>query len=508
MTYGKAASMRLIDRLEYLYNGGFPARAYAENRPAIDRTNLKTAKLLAAFASCLFFLLAAASLAFLDIGDNLGIYVLAAVFLLTLLAFIVFYGPHHVDCALPVMYLGVISTAVVTIVLGTWNKPDACSAAFIGVIAALPAQILDRPGRVALLSMGLTLLFCVNTSLQKSASIAVMDCVNATVMCCIGIGIAYYNIRSRMISIISKAQLEWNESRYNAILKASQDIVFELDPVTRSCYFGERDSGYFGGRMSFDRFVSAEIVYPEDRARYFEMLESLKNGENAEGEIRLLDKDGAPVWFSMHIISLMGSDGRRKRIVGRLANIDSRKRKEELLQKKSQIDEMTGLLNRAATEASVRKNLQHCNSGCALLVADMDNLKEINDNLGHAEGDEAIRKLAELLKKYFCAEGDVVGRTGGDEFMMFYSCAEGSQSLLDILTRLFFELNSIGFGENGEWKLSVSVGVAWCSEDCKCFQSLYRMADTALYRVKKFKKNGFAFYDPAIDEPMSVYEVR
>lgn len=500
--------MRFSERLEYLYNGGLPHRAFADNRLAIARTNLKSAKLLAAFASSLFFAVTAASLAFKEISNLFWVHFSSMALVLALLAFIVIYASRHINCALLVMYIGVAVTAVSTIIIGPFFSADGFSAAFAGIIAALPSQILDKPGRVALLSLSLTFLFCLSSCLLKEKSVALIDCVNGITMCFVGIGIAYYNINTRMTSIIRKAQLEWNESRYNAILKASQDIVFELDPVTRSCYFGERGNGYFGDCMTFDRFINAEIVYFEDRERYLEMLKSLfQNGENVEGEIRLVNRDGTAVWFAMHIISLMGSDGRKKRIVGRLTNIDSQKRKEEILKLKSQLDEMSGLYNRATTEAKIVHALKMCGNNCALLVADMDNLKEINDNLGHTEGDQAIKHLASLLKKYFHADGDIVGRTGGDEFMVFYSNSEGSDSLADILSRLFFELNSIRLGNTPGWKLSVSVGIAMCSESCKCFYRLYKRADMALYRVKKARKNGYAFYDPLIDEPMAVHEL-
>lgn len=496
--------MRFSEKIEALYSGGFPDRAFADNRSAIAQTNLKSAKILATYASGLFFALAAASLAFQEIRGLFWVYFFATVFVLALLAFIVTYVPRHINCSLLVMYAGVGLIAVSAIIMGAFFNTDGCTAAFIGIIAVLPSQILDKPGRVAAFSISLTFVFCFSSFLLKESSVTLMDCINAITVMSIGIGIAYYNINTRMTSIISKAQLEWNESRYNAILKDSEDIMFELDPVTRSCYFGERGSGYFGDCMTFDKFINAEIVCPEDREQYFKMLRRLlENGENAGGEIRLINRDGEAVWFAMHIISLMDSNGRKKRIVGRLANIDAHKRKEEILKIKSQIDVMTGLYNRAATEVNITRSLELCGSGCALLLADMDNLKEINDSLGHAEGDEAIRRFAGVLKKYFGSGGDVIGRTGGDEFMVFFSRSAGSDNLADILSRFFFELNSVRVGGGVGWKLSVSVGVAPCSDTCKGFQRLYRMADAALYRVKKSRKNGYAFYDPAIDNPMA-----
>ncbi len=499
--------MRFSEKIEKLYNGGFSNRAFADNRSAIAQSNLKSAKILAAHASGLFFVLAAVSPAFQEISGLFWVYFPSAVFALALFAFIVLYAPRHTNCSLLFLYIGMVAVAAPAIIVGTFFNTDGYAVAFIGIIAALPSQILDKPGRVAALCVSLTFLFCLSSCLLKESGVALMDCINAAALMSIGIGLAYYNINTRMTSILSKAQLEWNESRFNAILKDSEDIVFELDPVTRSCYFGERGGGYFGDCMTFDKFINAEMVHPEDRERYFKMLRRLlERGENAGGEIRLINRDGEAVWFAMLIISLMDSDGRKKRVVGRLTNIDAQKRKEEILKFKSQIDVMTGLYNRAATEVNITRSLEMCGSGCALLLADMDNLKEINDSLGHAEGDEAIRRFAEVLKKHFGSCGDVIGRTGGDEFMVFFSRSAGSDNLADILSRFFFELNSIRVGGGAGCKLSVSVGVAPCSETCKGFQRLYRMADAALYRVKKARKNGYAFYDPAIDNPMASNE--
>ncbi len=126
------------------------------------------------------------------------------------------------------------------------------------------------------------------------------------------------------------------------------------------------------------------------------------------------------------IISLMDSDGRKKRVVGRLTNIDAQKRKEEILKVQIPDRRMTALQQGAATEVNITRSLEMCGSGRALLLADMDNLKEINDSLGHAEGDEAIRRFAEVLKKTFRLVRGCHRPHRGDEFMVFSAAPRGA----------------------------------------------------------------------------------
>ena len=87
----------------------------------------------------------------------------------------------------------------------------------------------------------------------------------------------------------------------------------------------------------------------------------------------------------------------------------------------SKMDELTGLLNRRGLENQAERILRdERNQGKYLLVAyaDMDNLKIVNDRFGHKEGDFALRSISCMLQKIFCEETDVIGRIGGDEFVV------------------------------------------------------------------------------------------
>lgn len=154
-------------------------------------------------------------------------------------------------------------------------------------------------------------------------------------------------------------------------------------------------------------------------------------------------------------------------------------------------DIMTGLLNKAYTEKAVIDLLSSGERGYLLMI-DIDDFKSVNDTYGHIEGDTLLRGLADILKKH-ASEGDIVGRIGGDEFLLFIRggnkkmiCAMADSVISDTKNLL----RNKGITGNA----SLSVGIAQYPEDASDFASLYTAADKALYHVKQNGKNSFHLY--------------
>jgi diguanylate cyclase (GGDEF)-like protein len=154
-------------------------------------------------------------------------------------------------------------------------------------------------------------------------------------------------------------------------------------------------------------------------------------------------------------------------------------------------DELTGLHNRRgfvtlATQdlALARREKKH------LLVAfgDMDELKRINDTLGHAEGDAALRDVAGVLRRTF-RESDLIARIGGDEFAMLVRNAEDSN--VDVLRRrLSDQLMDFNRRAKRRYRLSISLGFAHrAAAAVPSVESLLRRADRALYQEKRRRES-------------------
>ncbi len=181
---------------------------------------------------------------------------------------------------------------------------------------------------------------------------------------------------------------------------------------------------------------------------------------------------------------------------------ETAKRKEVyLLKEKSEKDSMTGLLNRATCENEIRSIMRSgsVETGVFMLV-DLDNLKKINDTLGHEQGDRAILGITEVLKIYF-GNGAVIGRIGGDEFIVFLPGEkEGSTMLITSISMLLQKLGNIFVGPKNEWRLHCSIGAVQWNADEDSFEEIYKKADIALYQVKRNSKNSYCFFKPEMVE--------
>jgi diguanylate cyclase (GGDEF)-like protein len=160
----------------------------------------------------------------------------------------------------------------------------------------------------------------------------------------------------------------------------------------------------------------------------------------------------------------------------------------EKLRSISITDELTGLYNRRGFFAMAEQQLKiakRMNKATLLLSADMDNLKEINDTLGHKEGDVALIDTANILRKSF-RESDIIARIGGDEFVVLQ--IEKADANANTMTNRL-QNNLAIYNTNRNKKLSISAGTFYCEpEFCYSIEELLIEADKLMYRHKKNKQ--------------------
>ena len=125
--------------------------------------------------------------------------------------------------------------------------------------------------------------------------------------------------------------------------------------------------------------------------------------------------------------------------------------------------------------------------GLVLIFMDVDDLKGINDRFGHAEGDEVLKCTATVLKENFRGS-DVVGRVGGDEFVVL--ALEASEQSLDLLRRRLQErLKKAKCCEVLKSSLSISAGAIYYDPKEPCsIDELLRKADMAMYETKGYRE--------------------
>ena len=171
-------------------------------------------------------------------------------------------------------------------------------------------------------------------------------------------------------------------------------------------------------------------------------------------------------------------------------NIDDEKRREIFMLDEMQKDSLTGLFNKAATQQHVRSILQkEPESLFAFIILDIDNFKSVNDRFGHAAGDKVLVEFSQTLREQF-RDGDVMGRIGGDEFVVFLKIPN-KEILEKKLRDLTDTLHQNIMTDAGECEISASIGATVSPDTGNDFETLYKKADKALYSTKKRGKNGF-----------------
>lgn len=171
--------------------------------------------------------------------------------------------------------------------------------------------------------------------------------------------------------------------------------------------------------------------------------------------------------------------------------INSSKRMAAEMLALSLTDHLTGLYNRRGFMTLAEQQLkieERAKENLSLLFADIDDLKGINDSLGHAEGDEVILQVADVLKEAF-RESDVIARIGGDEFVVLAAKVAAESS--DILEkRLQQHIDSHNAKVNRDYEISVSMGTVCIDPgDRLSIDDLVSKADALMYEQKKHRRS-------------------
>ncbi|WP_042146644.1 MULTISPECIES: diguanylate cyclase domain-containing protein [unclassified Pseudoalteromonas] len=177
--------------------------------------------------------------------------------------------------------------------------------------------------------------------------------------------------------------------------------------------------------------------------------------------------------------------------------IEERKKIELQLYHDAHHDPLTGLANRSLfmsrLEQTLNQHLRHPQPGFAVLFIDLDNFKEINDNLGHQVGDAFLIHIAKTLG--FCIrEHDLLARLGGDEFVILlthiyqaYEAQEVAERIIDSLSRPFKDNNNV-------INSGASIGITCSDQGYKHTDDIMKNADSAMYQSKKSGRGRYAFY--------------
>ncbi|MBJ9983938.1 GGDEF domain-containing protein [Acinetobacter sp. S40] len=165
--------------------------------------------------------------------------------------------------------------------------------------------------------------------------------------------------------------------------------------------------------------------------------------------------------------------------------------REEYIQRLSQIDPLTNILNRRSINRCLQElHLQHLDpkSGYAIILLDLDHFKQINDHYGHHIGDEVLIEVANCLSNHLRRQ-DYIGRFGGEEFILLLPHTPLEQAkIIAERCRLAIQKLNILVDHQNEIRISASFGIATSQYNCDP-KEILNQADQALYAVKAMGRN-------------------
>ncbi len=183
-------------------------------------------------------------------------------------------------------------------------------------------------------------------------------------------------------------------------------------------------------------------------------------------------------------------------IVGNLIDITDKKEAERKLEHLAYYDSLTETPNRYYFQTELERMIKehgHRSNGLALLHIDLDHFRDINDSLGHQVGDGVLRVTSQRIKSAL-KPGDLLARTGGDEFMAILSDIPGPDHAAHIAQRIIQKLSSPMAIQSHEVFVGISIGVALYPDHAYDYESMYQRADLALYRAKALGRGTVQVY--------------
>lgn len=289
--------------------------------------------------------------------------------------------------------------------------------------------------------------------------------------------------------------------RHKVIMNQATDIIFEWDILKDTLLFSVNWQKKFG-YVPITKNVSYGIprspnIPSEDMKNFTNLMEAMRSGvPYAETEFRIRNIIRQYVWCRVRATAQFDSYGNPIKAVGVIVDINMEKQLRQELIARADQDSLTGLYNKAAVKNHIEKTIAALGKdSAALFILDLDNFKIINDTYGHLCGDSVISSTAYVLKRMFRST-DIIGRIGGDEFLIFlpgFSREDAKKRALGIPAAL----ENIELPDE-EHHISASIGIACYPHDANNYLELYRKADISLYYTKNTKKGGVTLYDSSL----------
>ncbi|MDR1917069.1 MAG: diguanylate cyclase [Synergistaceae bacterium] len=304
--------------------------------------------------------------------------------------------------------------------------------------------------------------------------------------------------------------LHLSEERWKLAVTCTQDGVWDIDLTERRAFFSPRlweilRRPVIADDIDFDPVLWGSFIHPDDLSKWSDIMNSLNSKIITDPgrrytELRVMDGDGKYRWIGVHHMIISNSEKMPVRFVGTCEDIQERREREDEIRTQATHDQLTRLPNRYLYNDRFLQKMviaKRNESSIVLLLWDLDGFKWVNDTYGHLAGDKLLVMIAELMR-ISLRETDTLARFGGDEFVMLLSCPRGHEDEVaacttDRIYEMLEEPIDIGVGKVF---VGASCGISFFPKHAADGESLFSLADRALYTAKSSGKNCAVIWTP------------
>lgn len=286
-------------------------------------------------------------------------------------------------------------------------------------------------------------------------------------------------------------------SQFDVLQEMSDDLLIYIDIPNKILTRKSNKISKFGLAEQVTNFpesiTHSDHIHPDDIEIYISATDKVMAGIGGTAEVRLKSTTTNRYEYRRLIWMPVENKGKVTEVIGKIVDIQAMKD----LEHQALFDPLTNVLNKGAMLEATSHHLQHPpkKDYHALLFLDLDDFKYVNDHFGHSFGDFLLKTLAERLQINTRTD-DIVGRVGGDEFIIFLKDIPTLDIVKTKAEQLLRSTSRPVVDREQSHCINGSIGIAVYPDHGRTYEELYHHADLALYRSKQSGKNMVTLYQP------------
>jgi diguanylate cyclase (GGDEF)-like protein/PAS domain S-box-containing protein len=295
------------------------------------------------------------------------------------------------------------------------------------------------------------------------------------------------------------AVLERSEERFRRIVHCAEEGIWEIDAHARTSFVNPKMADMLGYAIE-DMLDQPLVAFMDDEGRAILELNIARRqrGVAERHEFKFLRRDGGELWVTLATNPIFGGDNAYLGALALVSDITDSRASAELIWHQANFDTLTALPNRHMFQdrlAQEVKKARREGNLLALLFIDLDGFKQVNDTLGHDQGDLLLIETAQRIAACVRAT-DTVARLGGDEFTVILTGLDSVNAVERIAQAIVTRLQCPFALGAANPEVSASIGISVFPADAVSPEDLVRNADQAMYAAKQNRRCRYSYFTP------------